>query len=334
MSKKLEEINKTLSQTQESVLSRIESYRLQVKNIRERELNKSLIPVHEHRPGNIVGSGIEDVPHGKINPKGLDKNVQMEGNSASAGGLAMNETKKAEVCKKCGHMHMPLEKCGQQKTAKTELSGLAVSAKVPNEVNPGSKAPEVKAKGSGGVVLPGAKLKKALTASMGSGAPSTKVNDLGKADLTPNKSKLPSQSQVKPGKPGGAPFFGAKMGEKSKKPVSISVQPDVERKSEPPMAKPPSGVNMGTKVPTSTSSGMKKGDFGMDDSGKPLTAPQGESKPSAAPKPKFGLADLAAGKAKLQAQGVKPISPLASPKAAGVTPKASPGIFGKLPKKQ
>jgi hypothetical protein len=57
----------------------------------------------------------------------------------------------------------------------------------------------------------------------------------------------------------------------------------------------------------------------------------GEGKPeaheAAAPKPKFGLADLAAGKAKLQAQGVKPASSLAAPKLPGMGAKpAAPAM--------
>lgn len=93
-------------------------------------------------------------------------------------------------------------------------------------------------------------------------------------------------------------------------------------KAEPPMAKPPSGKNMGTAVPTSkpaapkmpkmAAPNMGKGDFGMTDSGKANTLPQADA--PALPKPKYTAEDLKAGKAALSA--------------------AKPGIFGKLQNKK
>jgi hypothetical protein len=94
------------------------------------------------------------------------------------------------------------------------------------------------------------------------------------------------------------------------------------QKAEPPMAKPPSGKNMGTAVPASkpaapkmpkmAAPNMGKGDFGMTDSGKANTLPQAAA--PALPKPKYTAEDLKAGKAALSA--------------------AKPGIFGKLQNKK
>lgn len=73
---------------------------------------------------------------------------------------------------------------------------------------------------------------------------------------------------------------------------------------------------------------IKKYDFGMSDGpngkGKASTLPTAPA-PATASKPKFGLSDLAAGKAKLASAGVKPISPLAAPKPAAPSPAATPG---------
>lgn len=110
------------------------------------------------------------------------------------------------------------------------------------------------------------------------------------------------------------------------------------QKAEPPMAKPPSGVNMATHVPVSKPKapvvkealpdvkpgkpaqmkhpyvaglGVQKGDFGLGDSGKAATLPAPSAAAPENPKPKFTGADLNAAKAKL----------------------GKPGIFGRIGKK-
>lgn len=85
---------------------------------------------------------------------------------------------------------------------------------------------------------------------------------------------------------------------------------------------------------------LNKGDFGMSSGGKVATTPAaGAPAPKAQlPKKSFGLGDLTAGKQKLQAAGVKPVSPLGMPSpakpavpavpAAAAPPKA-PGMGAK-----
>ena len=58
--------------------------------------------------------------------------------------------------------------------------------------------------------------------------------------------------------------------------------------------------------------------------GAPKPAGAGGAPPAPAAKPKFGMAQLAAGKAGLQAAGVKPMSPLGAPKLPGAAPAAAP----------
>jgi hypothetical protein len=74
----------------------------------------------------------------------------------------------------------------------------------------------------------------------------------------------------------------------------------------------------GIKVKKLKKEELAKGDFGRAENGKAATTPA-----QAAPKPKFQMGDLQAGKAKLAAAGVKPISPLGAPKIPG-RPAAAP----------
>lgn len=225
----------------EELVSKIDKIGSQLKDLRERELKKSLIPVHNHHAGTVAGAGIEDVPPGKMNPKGVDK---------------------SEKCMKCGEMHKPLDKCGEMKVAaKSELvdaKGKLSSNSVKTPLKSDGK--EVEAKGSGGIILPGSKLKKAIkkamTAGMGNSMASTKVNDLGKDDMSMGQdlSKPPvSQKQ--------RAAMGAAANGKSTLHIPKSVGKEFiaadkggklpAKKAEPPMAKPPSGKNMATHVPTS-----------------------------------------------------------------------------------
>lgn len=363
------EIEALLAKSRKNVLERIEAFRLQIKEVRERELSKALIPIHDHKPGTTVGSGTEDVPYGKLNPKGVAKNAMMgyggsnlpiqgAGMAPGAGGLAMSQKPvvKAEMCKKCGNMHMPLDKCGADTMVvgakKAELQD-EKGHRESNSVNTPHPTPKKQTGDKGGIVLPGANLKKALTAGVPSGAPSTKVNDLGKAYISPTTkfgpakpvtSPAPKPKPVtaeehaadkkaagltkgalvpKPKAPSVAMAGNMKQNPKNTfpnknpdggqaKPKVMHVQPDAEHKSEylskppvsqaqraamgaaaggksnlgipksvgkefidkdpggklpakkaePPMAKPPSGKNMQTHVPTSTAkSELTKGMF-------------------------------------------------------------------------
>lgn len=280
-------LEKMETELKDSLSKRILDFKKRIEAISEREMRKSLIPVHEHKAGSYVGSGVEDVPYSKTNPKGVNK---------------------AEKCMKCGHMHEPMAKCGETVTEKTELidakgNKKSVGVKTPFPVKENGKGSKKVAGDKGGVVLPGAKLKKALTAGVPSGVPSTKVNET--------------------------------------------------QKAEPPMAKPPSGVNMSTHVPTSKP-GVKKEEL---EKGVMADIAQRESQQMGAPKQSQPNVKLpghtqqaqraanftsALGGA-FQPKGpvssgleldkpkniAKPAPGLASPKAAGVAPKP-PGIFGKL----
>ena len=261
MSKETEtkrEIEALLAKSRKNVLERIEAFRLQIKEVRERELSKALIPVHDHRPGTTVGAGSEDVPYGKLNPKGVNKSVvknsmmgyggtnlptQGAGMAPGAGGLAMSQKPvvKAEMCKKCGNMHMPLDKCGADTMVvgakKAELQD-EKGHRESNSVNTPHPTPKKQGGDKGGIVLPGANLKKALTAGVPSGVPSTKVNDVSKNDKAP-KVKAPSVAMAGNMKQNPRNTFPNKNPDGGQaKPKVMHVQPDAEHKSEY-LSKPP-----------------------------------------------------------------------------------------------
>ena len=260
MSTKLQDAELALAKSHQELQKRIEVLRGKIKALSERELAKSLIPVHEHKPGTTVGSGTEDVPYGKLNPKGVDKKelAKQIGSAppppapksgwapASPPPMPAGAVAKAEKCMKCGHMHMKLDKCGE--VTKSDLIDEKGKQSSNSDRTPFKEKAVSLTGDKGGVILPGSKLKKAekkpctecgvvssgthcekcgarmftgaapvkkaLTAGMASGAPSTLVNQLGKEALDGKVKKI-------------------------------------TKAAAPPMAKPPSGKNMGTLVPTS-----------------------------------------------------------------------------------
>ncbi|WP_230687746.1 hypothetical protein, partial [Streptococcus pneumoniae] len=51
---------------------KIKALEVELQSLRKRELAKAVIPPHKHNTGLSVSAGVEDVPPGKINPKGKD----------------------------------------------------------------------------------------------------------------------------------------------------------------------------------------------------------------------------------------------------------------------
>lgn len=399
MTNKLKDMQ-VLAKSQKDLQKRIEALRGKIKALSERELAKAA-PVLVQPNSNTVSSGIEGKPPGNLNPKGIDKMQKgpkggwdmsgLGGGGAPstpppqppppqppppmpAGAMARSDMGKAEKCMKCGHMHMKLDKCGE--VTKSDLIDEKGKQSSNSDVTPFKDGAKVKAhtQGSGGVTLPGSKLKKALTAGMASGAPSTLVNQLGKEELSKpavseaqrramgaaasGKSKLDIPKKV------GKEFINKDPGGKL---------PEVKKDmSSPPMAKPPKA-----KAPPAISPGVKKNvaeayknpqvpaesikkpskDLKNSELEKGLMSDVAhkESAAMGAPAPKVtgpakmpspgDHAQRAQEFAGAQAGAFKPAGPvvsglsldkpkLASPKAAGIVPKAAPkakpGIFAKL----
>jgi hypothetical protein len=90
------EVNEILMK---STKEKVEEYASEIKKLQSRELKKSLIPNHKHNEGTTASMGVEDVPPGKANPKGVAKSEPL--------------------CKKCNKCH-ELNKCGELEKARVD----------------------------------------------------------------------------------------------------------------------------------------------------------------------------------------------------------------------
>ena len=314
---------------------KVETFEKSIKALRERELKKALIPPHKHNQSVQAGPASEDIPPGKLNPKGVDKS-KVEKNAVMGYGapgnapvpgpsMAMAEKKAEALCKKCGKGHGELEKCGDivpgKDVAKADL--VAENGKrTDNHTVDGSKLPPKKVKevnkgsekdpGSGGIKLPGSNLKK---------------------NAAPPMAKPPSGKNMGTAVPTSAPKAPAmKSDDLEKGYISPSIKHGISKPvSGPPPA--PKPVSDADHEADKKAAGIKKAALPGQNvtalAGAPAKGTGGpdlipsDPAPKPAAKPQFGAADLAAGKAKLAAQGISgpklPGAGLKSPKAAGVT---------------
>lgn len=155
-----------------------------LKELRERELKKAIVPPHKHTTGSTASSGVEDIPPGKLNPPGKNDVLKSKLEETTSPGEETSTAKEGH-CKDCGKAsHDDMEKCMGKAMLKDSKgkeidNGIVDSSVLPED----KKSKEVSADGSGG---------------------------------------------------------------------------DIKKAAMPPMAKPPSGKNMNTAVPTSKPGGMVK----------------------------------------------------------------------------
>jgi hypothetical protein len=253
------------------------------------------------------------VPPGIVNPKGIDKGEVPEESkeeTSSPERYSHEETKEVE-CPHCGKMH----KADVCMTEKAELSdgkgNRSTTSHGDDSVLPGDKEckevnkpkfSEEKA-GSGGAIKKGKEVKKAEPPMA---KPPSGKNMGTHVPVSKPKAPAPAETKVPAGpgmKKDSLAEWASGTGKVPAAPTGIA----------------PTGPGTKPQLPKKS---VKKGDYGISETGKVATgAPPA---PAVAAKPKFGAADLAAGKAKLSAAGIKPggvkAPGLASPKAAGVTP--------------
>lgn len=262
---------------------------------------------------------------------------------------------KPYMCSDCASVHKSdlIDSKGKTSDNHTDPK----SADMPDE---SPKEPEKRADSSGGKI----------TKSVGPRGMAKRAMSMSKAQIKDSSGKIHSfdDSKIKklPG-PSNGPFSDrtSHEGARNRHTGQIGKKPNMDQSAEfdkatPPMAKPPSGENMGTKVPTSAPGAKKpaagapvaKAGLGMAASGQREAAAMGfGAKPApAGPAPKLPgapaqaarsagfqdqMADVAA--ANKPAAAAKPALPkpaasgpagaklgLASPKAAGVTQSAGP----------
>jgi len=119
---------------------KVSAYAKEIEALQVRELKKALIPNHKHNQASQASAGIEDVPPGKVNPKGVDKmekqmpppapsakpvappprpvpsavqkSVPLDASGTGSSPVSMG---KAELCKKCGKSHDMKKGCEMEK---------------------------------------------------------------------------------------------------------------------------------------------------------------------------------------------------------------------------
>lgn len=183
----------------EGTRQRVERIAKSLKDLRDRELAKAIIPRHKHNTGTTSSAGIEDVPPGKINPPGKDDVLKSKPEETTAPGEETTMVKE-ELCKQCGKSHEMDKACGMDKAVLSDAKG---------NIKDNSEHPDS--------VLPDDKKSKKVDTSDGSGG-----------DI-------------------------------------------VKKAAQPPMAKPPSGKNMGTHVPVS----KEVKEMVVHGTSKPVTPPKG-----------------------------------------------------------
>lgn len=264
----LPEIRKAVADT---IRARVDAYTTQLVELRQRELRKA------ERKGDVcITCGHLDSPESCscLAKTEVKKNAMLgypAGNSLPVG------MGKAEKCAKCGSMHMPMKKCGENLPVKKEekkssprasqarsvIDETAEGAVVPGE----TKLISVKDGGEGGEYL---KVKK-----------EEKKAGVKKADVPMAPAPTKSGSAAPPQSKAGSPKVGGGM-----------------NKAERDIKLP--GLKKSKPIPGHLPA-VSPGKGGGADLWNPL-----EGAPAAAPKPKYGMADLAAGKQALASQGISP----------------------------
>lgn len=239
-----------------------------LRELRERELAKAIVPPHKHTTGTTSSGGIEDIPPGKINPPGK-QDVLKEEKSAreeSSGEISAEDLSKEELCKKCGKTHDLAKGCdGLDKAMLKDSKGKVKDNGIhPDSVLPEDKdSEEISADGSGGEIKKGKsndiKKSHAFISDAGGdkhplymvGSTKGKCRECGEAISHSNHAETYQDRQK---------YKDQKTG------------PQIRKAAQPPMAKPPSGKNMATHVPTSMGKEVKE------------MVVHGQSKPKPAPK--------------------------------------------------
>ena len=184
---------------------KVDAFAKEMETLRTRELKKAIIPAHAHDKGITAGSDTEDIPPGKINPKGKDDDLGKE-----------------ELCKECGEKHDLTKGCmaksvdkmivhGSKKVAPATKAADYKITQTKNQTTFTKKSELVDAKGNrssndvvDGSVLPGDKKSKVVKTpgSGGSilpGAHLFKKSELAKAEDHPQcpdcKGKIPSNGK-------------------------------------------------------------------------------------------------------------------------------------------
>lgn len=256
---------------------KVEEFAKSFKELRGRELKKALVPPHKHTTGTTSSSGVEDVPPGKLNPPGKQdvmksgkpEETTPRGEETSSGGIIRRQQvvttetmSKEELCKDCGKGH-EINKC-MSKAMLTDSKGKQVdNGIVDGSVLPGDKAS--KKVNTSGPSDPGSggQIKKSVAEIRGKASRFIRPQDAGIHQLM----HTPNAQNIGPAIVHGTRKYGPAA-------IHHSVPPtEIQKTAMPPMAKPPSGKNMGTHVPTSMNKEVKE--MVVHGDKKPVQPPRG-----------------------------------------------------------
>lgn len=332
----------------------IEVFEKEIAALRSRELKKALIPSHKHNQASQASSGVEDVPPGKADGKGIDKGE--------------DEGSETRVCAHC-EKTVPAKKghsCPEQTKWLKDNAEATKAGKKGIPLKEGDGVAKADPSMSSGTGAPAMAMSEKCTKCGDMHEAVKKCGEMTKADLVSEKGKRTDNHTVPSAKlPDDAKSKQVNEGT-AKNPASggIKLPGSNLKKATPPMAKPPSGQNMGTKVPTSAPKAPAMKSEELEKVGLPAS-PKAQAQqhalhvgskavsPAGAPAPvKLPGQEVQAQRAQgFQAAAAgafepkgpvssglelapKPKVGLASPKAAGATRTAAapvrPGIFGKL----
>lgn len=236
----------------------------QLKELRAIELRKALIPPHKHNTGTTTGAGIEDVAPGKMNPPGKNdtrKALGSEGFRSAAG--TKQATAALGTAPKPGQQAHKFSPTGKVSAAGAKQAQAVISPMGKDEASmeESSGTEETTVLGEETSTNEGALEKGAMCKSCGKAGDLCKC--MGKAELVAedgSRVSTRSSDSTLPGdeksKKVDAKGSGGKI-TKSLKDIRKAAAPvllnsELEKAAGgPPMAKPPSGTNMGTSVPAS-----------------------------------------------------------------------------------
>lgn len=147
--------------------TRFEQITKNLRELRDAELKKALVPPHKHTVGTTSTAGVEDVPPGKVNPRGKNDALKEESSMTeesshrgeeTSGEISPDDLSKEELCKQCGKSHDLSKGCdGMGKAMLKDSKGREKDNGIhPESVMPeDAKSKEISADGSGGTIKKG-----------------------------------------------------------------------------------------------------------------------------------------------------------------------------------
>lgn len=250
---------------------KIKAMESKLQDLRKREqLSKGLVPPHKHNTGSPASAGMEDVPPSKLNPpgkndklvggtatqKGEESSVEDSSHEETSGEISPADMTKALLCKKCGKSHDLEKGCdGMGKAELVDAKGNTKSnseesaATMPDDEVKHVNKPTKSKPGSGGVITKGKSLGKSLKDIHGAVLAKAASENSEKHDFLP-RTRSPVADCKWCGEDLKHSNHNQEPAEEHWETKSRRDREKVTKSATPPTAKPPSGTNMATKVPT------------------------------------------------------------------------------------